>query len=231
MLRNSRLLSAALGLLFVGAISAQAADDPPANPPARPRLQGILQGGGAGSAMLLRAEVVQKDLQLSDEQKESITKLQDKAREAFSGLQGLSDEERRTKMQELRKDQEEQLGKILNDKQKARLKEIGLQQAGALGLANKDVAESLKLTDDQVNKIKELADNYRTEMRDAVQAAAGGDPTSIRDALTKLRKESNEKILAVLKDDQKAAYEKMQGAKIELPAGGFFGAGRPRGGN
>src|SRR5260370_2616922 len=109
---------------------------------------------------MLRSEVVQQDLQLTDEQKESITKLQEKARESFSGLQGLSDEERRTKMQELRKDQEEKIAGILNDKQKARLKEIGLQQAGAMGLANKEVAESLKLSDDQVNKIKDLTEAY-----------------------------------------------------------------------
>ena len=100
MSRNSWLLSAALGLFVVGSVGAvSAADDPPANPPARPRLQGAF-GGGAGSAVSWCAEVVQKDLQLTDEQKESITKLQEKAREAFSGLQGLAAEERRTKMQE-----------------------------------------------------------------------------------------------------------------------------------
>ncbi len=86
--------------------------------------------GGLGGLMLLRSDVVQKDLDLTDDQKDSITKLQDKAREAFSSLQGLNQEERQAKMQELRKDQEEKIGGILNAKQKARLKEIGLQNMG-----------------------------------------------------------------------------------------------------
>jgi Spy/CpxP family protein refolding chaperone len=231
MSRNYRLMFAVVTLSIVGGMSSRsaAADDPPAKSPAPQRGLGAF-GGGMPGLFMLRSEVVQKDLQLTDEQKESITKLQEKAREEFSGLQGLSDEERRTKMQELRKNQEEKIAGILNDKQKARLKEIGLQQAGAMGLANKDVAEALKLSDDQVNKIKELTEAYQKEAREAFQSAAGGgDPTSARDAVTKLRKETNEKIMALLNADQKASFEKMQGEKIELPAGGFFGGGRPRG--
>ncbi len=181
---------------------------------------------------LLRSEVVQKDLNLTDEQKESITKLQEKARDAFQGLQGASPEERRTKMQELQKEQQEQVTKILDDKQRARFKEITLQGAGPLALANKEVAESLKLTDDQTNKIKGLMEDFQKDVGEAMQSAAGGgDRAAARDKITQLRKDTNEKILGVLKDDQKSSFEKMQGKKIDLPAGGLFGAGRPRGGN
>jgi Spy/CpxP family protein refolding chaperone len=237
MSRNFRLMCALLAMFVMGGLIATAraaADDPPANPPARQRGPGGPGGmrGGIGGLMLLRSDVVQKDLELTDDQKDSITKLQDKAREAFSSLQGLSQEERQAKMLELRKDQDEKIGGILNAKQKSRLKEIGLQQMGALALASKEIAEALKLTDDQVNKIKDLADSFQKDAREAFQSAAnGGDPTSARDAVTKLRKESSEKIMAVLSDDQKASFEKMKGAKIDLPPGGFFGGGRNRGGN
>jgi Spy/CpxP family protein refolding chaperone len=224
-----------LALLVLSALSATyaaAAADPPATPQPGPRGQGGFGGmrGGLGGLMLLRSEVVQKDLQLTDEQKESITKLQDKAREAFSSLQGLSREEMQSKMQELRKDQDEKIGGILDAKQKVRLKEIGLQQAGPFALANKEVAEALKLTDDQVNKIKELTDGFQKEMREAFQSAQnGGDASAARETFTKIRKEGSEKLLAVLTDEQKASFEKMKGAKIDLPPGGF--GGRRGGGN
>jgi hypothetical protein len=42
---------------------------------------------------------------------------------------------------------------------------------------------------------------------------------------------SSEKFMAVLTDEQKATFEKMKGAKIDLPPGGFFGGGRNRSGN
>jgi Spy/CpxP family protein refolding chaperone len=165
---------------------------------------------------------------LTDDQKDSIAKLQDKARETFSQLQGLSDEERQAKFQEIRKDQDEKIGSILDAKQKDRLKEIVLQQTGAFALIDKDVAEALKLTDDQVNKIKELADGFQKEMREAAQSARnGGDASGARETFTKIRKEGQEKLLAVLTDEQKAKFEKMKGAKIDLPPGGF---GRRRGG-
>ncbi len=237
MSRSFRFAYASLAILITGACAASfavAADDPPATPAPAQRGPGAFggMGRGLGGLFLLRAEVVQKDLQLTDDQKDSITKLQDKAREDFSSLQNLSQEERQTKMQELRKDQEEKIGAILNAKQKARLKEIGLQQAGAFALANKEVAEALKLTDDQVNKIKELTDGMQKEMREAFQSAQnGGDANAARETATKIRKEGSEKLLAVLSDEQKASFEKMKGAKIDLPTGGFFGGGRNRGGN
>jgi Spy/CpxP family protein refolding chaperone len=195
------------------------ADDPPAQPPpARgPGGFGLMRGE---ELFLLRSEVVQKDLQLTDDQKSSIGKLYDNVRVSLARLQGLSPEERRTKMQELRKDQEEKVSSILDAKQKARVKEIELQQLGGFALADKAVAEALKLTDDQVNKIKELTDGFNKEMRDAFQAARnGGDATAARDTFTKIRKEGSEKLLAILTDEQKASFEKMKGAKIVLPAG------------
>jgi Spy/CpxP family protein refolding chaperone len=223
-------VSALFAMSAFSAGLAAAAADPPATPPAAGRGPGF--GSGMPSLFLLRSDVVQKDLKLSDDQKESIGKLQEKARDAFAELQGLSQEERRTKMQELRKDQDEKIGGILNDKQKTRLKEIGLQASGAFALANKDVAEALKLSDDQVNKVKDLGDGFRKDAQAAFQSAAnGGNPGSARDDIAKLRKETGEKIMDVLTADQKAAFEKMKGEKIDLPAGGFFGPPRNGGGN
>ncbi len=231
MSRNFRSVSTVAALFVVGGLTARfaTAADPPATPPPAQRGPGFM-GGGMPGLFMLSNEGVQKDLKLSDDQKESITKLQNKAREDFSSLQGLSQEERQPKMQALRKEQEEKIAGILNDKQNARLKEIAIQQAGAMALANKEVAESLKLTDDQVNKIKELTDSFRQDARAAFQSAAG-DRDAAREAMTKLRKQSNEKIMAVLTADQKAAFEKMKGEKIDLPAGGFFGPPRTGGGN
>jgi Spy/CpxP family protein refolding chaperone len=199
------------------------------NPPARQRGQGM-RGGGGGTLFLLRNETVQKDLSLTDDQKASVQKLLDSAQEARSSLQGLQGEERTAKMQELRKAQDEKVAGILNDKQKARLKEIGLQVRGASALTDKEVAESLKLTDDQVNKIKEIVDAMQKDVQEAFQSAGqGGDRTAVREKATKIRKDSTDKMLAVLSAEQKASFEKMQGAKIDLPQGGFGGPGGGRG--
>ncbi len=194
------------------------------NPPARQR---GMRGGGGSSLALLRSDVVLKDLNLTDDQKTSIQKLQDSARES---MQGLSREERTTKMPELIKEQDSKVASILDDKQKARLKEIRLQARGPSALTDKEVAEALKLTDDEVNKIKEIADAMQKDMQEAFQSAGqGGDRTAVREKTTKIRKDSTDKMLAVLSDEQKASYEKMLGAKIDLPQGAGFGGGGGRG--
>jgi len=45
-----------------------------------------------------------------------------------------------------------------------------------------------------------------------------------------LQKEMTEKSLAVLTDDQRAEFAKMQGEKLDLPFGAGFGFGGGRGG-
>jgi Spy/CpxP family protein refolding chaperone len=230
MSRTYRWMFACLGVTVIctlAASCASAADDPPA--PARQRGQGGRGGGGD----LTSNEKVQSDLQLSDEQKESIKKVADKAREERSSLAGLSQEDRRAKMQEMRKDMEQKVDAVLNDKQKARMKEIRLQVRGTAALTDKEIAEALKLTDDQVNKIKDLNKSLTDARTEAFSGGGRPDADAIA-KLTKLRTETNEKILAVLNSDQKASFEKMQGTKIEgLPQGGFAGGGggrRNRGG-
>ena len=111
------------------------------NPPAR-RGQGRMGGGGGSALGLLRIDVVQKDLNLTDDQKSSIQKLQDAARDNRTALQGLSGDERTAKMTEITKDQDSKIAGILDDKQKARLKEIRLQARGPQGLTDKELAEA-----------------------------------------------------------------------------------------
>jgi Spy/CpxP family protein refolding chaperone len=225
MSRTNRFVFASLSLVLLGALAASqafAADDPPATPPARQSGPGA---GGRGGFNLFANPTVQKELALTDEQKESIKTISADFR---SSLSGLSQEDRQAKMPELRKAMEDKIGAVLNDQQKARVKEIRLQVQGPAALSTKEVAEALKLTDDQVNKIKDLVKSLADARREAFQG--GGGNADAREKLVTLRTETNEKILAVLNSDQKTKFEKMKGAKIDLPAGGF-GGGRNRNGN
>ena len=228
MSRANRFLFASFSFVLLGALATGVAlaADPPANPPARQVGPG---GGGAGGFNLFTNQTVQKDLALTDAQKESIKKIVDDFR---SSLTGLTQEDRRAKMTELRKVMEDKIDSVLTVPQKARVKEIRLQVRGVAALTTKEVIEALKLTDDQVNKIKELTAALRKDTREAMRSATtGGDRSAARDAVVKVRKEATEKIMAVLTPDQQASFEKLKGPKIDLPLGGFVGGGRNRGVN
>ena len=178
-------------------------------------------GGGRANFNLLNNDKVQKELALTEKQKEAVKKAFDDQRNGFSDLPDSDD--RFTKMQELFKTLQDKISALLDDKQKARLKEIQLQIQGPAGLANKETADALKLSDDQVEQIKKINETMQTDIRDTFQAAGQVNFNEVQDEITRLRKDGNDKILAVLTADQKAAFEAMQGAKFELPGGGFGG--------
>src|SRR5688572_5850032 len=92
--------------------------------------------GFGGPAMLLGIEQVQKELKITDEQKQTIQPILEAARPQrgdFQPGQNLSDEERRQRREERQKKAEEinkQLTAALTAEQNARLKQIQLQMRG-----------------------------------------------------------------------------------------------------
>ena len=119
---------------------------------------------------------------------------------------------------------------MLNDKQRGRLEEIKLQARGPAALADKELQDKLKLSDEQKSKLTDLAEARRKTVREAFQSAAGGDRTEARKKIAEASKESSTKMLDVLTTEQKEAFEKMQGKKLELGSAAFgsFGGPGPR---
>lgn len=129
---------------------------------------------------------------------------------------------------------------ILTADQSRRLNEIAMQRTGPMALALPDVAKDVGLTDEQQAKVKEISDAYLTEMRAQfpggggfgtsspelraqfpagggrgrppfLAAEGGGDREEARKKRATLRKDTDDKLLALLKDDQKKALEKLNG--------------------
>jgi Spy/CpxP family protein refolding chaperone len=231
MVRN-RLFGVALAAVVgvaVAAVSARAADEP-AKPAAPTRGQG--RGFGASGLALLQLDPVAKDLNLTDAQKESLKKIGDDARKTMSELrESLKDASREERMPKLAAAQKEIAGKVdgvLDEKQQARLKEIGLQVRGPGALMDPTIADTLKLTDEQKQKLADLSKERRDAMRTARQDA-GNDRAAAREKITPIVKESNEKMAKVLTPEQTEQFDKMQGKKLDLgdvPFGSLGGPGR-----
>ncbi len=202
-------------------------------------------GGGRGmpgmdTLMILRQEEVQKELKLSADQTTKLTEIATNAmsemQEIFSGLQDLSPEERREKMQELRGEAEtkakEVRGKVdavLDAAQKDRLKQLSIQRRGAFGaLQDPEVVAALNLTADQKSKLEAMVAETRPGRGQGGGGGGGGggDREAMRERFQAMQKERNDKALGILTAEQKTAFEKLQGAKFTFPAGrgGFPGA-------
>jgi hypothetical protein len=92
-------------------------------------------------AMLARIAAVQEDLQLTEEQKRGVSEA---SSQAMQGILEAIDSK---------------VLAALNEEQKARLKQIELQQLGVTGLTRAEVVKQLKLTDEQQTAVeKQIAD-------------------------------------------------------------------------
>ena len=122
-----------------------------------------------GPLQIAQMEKVQEELKIKTGQKRRITELAEEMRTEMQGmfnfqeLQGLGDEERRQKMEELaEKGQELQnsatakLKEILDEEQMARLQQLRLQQTGIRALAEEGVAEELGLSPAQKAKVTKI---------------------------------------------------------------------------
>lgn len=240
------LAAAAVGLLYVGAVQAQ-------------QQQGRRQGGfrgfqsnpGQTKLEILQNESVQKELELADDQKADLKKISEnseaKRRALFTGGGGqnfrdLSDAERQkrfaefnTKREAITKEAVAKMGDVLLPHQAERLQEVYVQVRGPSVLTDDDeISKKLAVTEEQKEKLQEIRREAFSSLR-----PQGGDQGNARPQggqggfdparMAAMRKEREEKSMAVLNATQKEQYTKMKGApfaeagNIRVGFGGNFG--------
>jgi hypothetical protein len=213
------------------------------------------RGGGMGmgmfnspamrQAMLLGSPDVQKELAITDDQKQKLNDLQQKAQEDIRSIFqnmgnpfNMSDEDRadmQKKMEEAGKKGQADLAKILDEKQIERLKQLAVQQQGVDALTDKDIVEKLKLSQESQDKIKKVIDDSRKNRPQFdFRNATDDERKEFFDKMNKQRADTMKSALAVLDDDQLVEWGKLTGKEFKFSQQGFgrggFGFGGGRGG-
>lgn len=190
-------------------------------------------GGGGGSLTeLLRRDDVRAELDIVDDQVQDLEALGEKLRgrmqEEFARLREAgnngNNEDRfagiREAMQKMNEETEKEVGKILLPHQVKRLKQLQVQMRmqgrTQSVLLEGEIADELKVTDDQKEKIRAKADQVEQEMRQK---------------LAELRKEAQDKLLAELSASQRAQFNEMVGDPFEFQRTEQRGFGGPQGGD
>ena len=193
---------------------------------AQPQRGGRGGGGGQGMlanpVMLLGQASVQKELNITAEQKQQLQEAAAKLRQAPPpDFSNLSPSDRAEKMQEMAREGERTAAKILHRDQMKRLKEISLQFRGASAFNDPEIAKALDLTDEQKEKIKTTVSEARGQRP---QVAPGGDPQAARKHFEEMRKANLDKVMNVLTADQKTKWKDMTGEPFKgeiVPMGGI----------
>jgi Spy/CpxP family protein refolding chaperone len=209
--------------LVVSAASAQQPGGPRQGGPNGGFGGGMMFGGGfgiPGYEMLPRGSV-EKELGLSDEQKDKLKDLRQKIAEArrnepqfdFARLRSDDADERDKALKELNEaatkradEAKTQLAEILTPKQVDQLKEIAFRQWASARLALPQSIQQVDLTDDQNKQLQTIRDDLQSKM-------------------VQLQRENFEKALAVLTPEQ---LKKLKEQFEKQPAGAFMPFGRPR---
>lgn len=211
---------------------------------------GMFGVGGMDKARLLSSDQVRKEVKITEEQaqkiQEILTAYREESRGLFSGMRDLSPEEREKARAEVTKKRAELLKKVdgklaavLEKSQTKRLNEILLQQQGVDGLTSEYAVTGLKLSKEQVGKIKAAIEARDQETRKMMadmrgSRAGGGDRSGfaqIREKMQEVRKKAEANVLAALTEEQKKGLEKLKGEKFELQRGPMRGSrGGPEGG-
>jgi hypothetical protein len=195
------------------------------------------RGGFGGGLALLRTPEVQKELKMTPEQISKVDAKQQEVGEAMQQLfqsagnpQDMTAEERAKFQARVQEVQAKAVNDILTDEaQRKRFRQLELQQQGGNALTRKEVADELKLTDDQKKKIGDLQQEANQARRDAMQGIRDMSPEERQKAMAKLQdmqKATTEKQVGVLTDAQKAQWKEMQGAAFTFPPVQFGGGRR-----
>ena len=201
-----------------------------------PRERGSGRGGfGGGPGMfgersalgLLRLPKVEKELNLTDEQKDSIRKLMREMRpQPGDGRPSREEMEKRAEKAE------KKLAEILKPEQMKRYKEIRIQFQGPEAfVANPEVVKALKLTDDQQKKVKDIQKETRKQIGELDRPDRDSTPAERKEFIEKvqkIRKEAVDKCVEALTPDQQAKFKELRGKPFEFEMPNFGPRRAPR---
>jgi Spy/CpxP family protein refolding chaperone len=166
---------------------------------------------------LAQLEEVQQDLKLDDKQKQVVVDLNAKLNDDRMALfqdAGGDREKIRQGIAKLYQDVTAKFNESLDEKQQKRAREIYLQVNGPVALQDEQLAAELKLSDEQKEKLEQARDASRSEFMNAgLRDLTEEEAAKKVDELIKSR---DDKLLAVLNDEQRKAFEQMCGEKLEV---------------
>ncbi len=165
-------------------------------------------GGPSGKTQLIIMPDVQKDLNLTKDQKKQIqTTMQSMSSASAANMQMPTD------MSQMNSQMDAPLLAILTADQLTRLQELWIQYNGPKVLQDENVQKSLQLTDDQKTKEKQIWDDYGQAIMSAMQSRS---MSAIKD-IKKKRKDADAAAIALLTADQAKAFTDMQGKTHKFP--------------
>ncbi len=194
--------------------------------PATVEAQGF-RGAPRGPMRLLVIPEVQKELRLTPEQIGDLDaynrELFTRARQTWEELQKLTPPDLQKRFEALYAEQERRVATILEPKQIHRLRQLELQKERIRAIARRDIADTLKLSQEQRRHVEAALDGEREAMRSAFQgfkmtgAMSGDHREEARRRFFEVTSATDARLTAILTDAQRKQFHCMQGEPFKFP--------------
>jgi len=195
-----------------------------------------MQGRGSTPLSLVNREDVQKDINLSADQKTKLTSLRDKQQEemraAMENMRGGGGdrEEMMKQMRAFQEKNDKAIAAILTEEQNKRIREIWIQLNGNRAITDEKVQTELGFSAEQKTKVKDLQTKQQEAMQGLMERMRNQeiDRDQMREIQTKNSETMNAELGKVLTADQAAKLKTMGGKPFkatEQPRGGGGGGG------
>jgi Spy/CpxP family protein refolding chaperone len=159
--------------------------------------------------LLLRQKSVQKELEITPEEAAKIKEFTNGQSEAARKARDLGEAERKETFARMEKQNKEFLARTLSEKQNKRLHQIMMQFTALHHLTSPELVKELNLSDEQVQKLKDLQKEARKEL---VIIIIAKEREGKKERLAKHREDTRVKVLAILTDEQKGKVREIAGA-------------------
>jgi hypothetical protein len=178
--------------------------------------------GFGGQGRLLQTPGVAGELKLTEAQVKKIAEIVEQTmsdyRDRLDQLGvGAPSGKVRALHEELHEEAQKALARVLTVEQEKRLWQINLQAQGTGALLMPEVQQRIKLSAGQEQKIKAIMENGRQETNEILDGPQGY-PEETRKKLNAVANQSTQKIMAVLTEGQKKAFQQMTGKPFDFQA-------------
>ncbi len=186
---------------------------------------GRMMGADPTGTFLLQRPDVQKDLNITDDQKTKLQALQEKARSDMTEIRQNANgdpQAMRDGMMKYMAQMQKDVAAVLTKDQATRLKEINIQLAGTTAATFPDVQKDLGLSADQIAKIKDLQSKQQEANMALFQKVRDQEITreEMQASMKKNTDTFNAEVGKILTDDQKAKLKTMGGKEFKQDTGG-----------
>lgn len=198
----------------------------------RERLRDRAQNSMGSVTNLISIPQIQRELDLTDDQRKVISdqvkSMQIWLRMQFREVQKLPRSEQAARIRQLKmqtaspmKAKQREILDILTEEQQMRLTGISMQYRGVECLLDDKIADLLELTEEQREELLNIAEEVdlalaesRTQLTKSKPEDRRQNRLAFAEKQKKLRRAREEKMLAVLTDEQRKKFEELQGKKF-----------------